>query len=523
MGALEIRATSRKIRFGHCTLDEGRGVLVAPDGVETILRPKTFELLKLLLGNAGRVVTRAEILDAVWPGIFVTDDSITQCVVELRKAMGGAGAELLRTMPRRGYLLQAEVMAEAPPAPVPALLSPRADDRPSIAVLPFRKDHHDPKEAYFCDGIIEGIVHVLSGLDGLFVVSRGSALAFAQVTTDARAAGRELGVRYVLYGGVRRAGTRLRISTELTDAERGTILRADRYDGEEGDLFELQDRIAEEVVAIIAPQLREEELTRALRKPPAQLGAYDLVLRALDQLQRLDEGGFAQARHLLDEAMAADTDYAPAYSYSAWWHMLRIGQGRSTDIDADHIAAEQHAAMAMERDRHDVLGVTIRGAVLGYVRREFAAAQSLLDHAVQLGPSCALAWAYGAGLRCWQNDGAEALRRAERALRLAPLDPFTFLFEHMIAQAQYTLSRFDEAAAWARRSALSNPHHAPNWRTLVASLVAAGRLEEARESAARLLKVEPGFTLRSFVARTPLHGGMRDHFIDRLRRADLPD
>jgi TolB-like protein len=522
---MEIKATARKLRFGHCTLDEGRGVLVAPDGTETLLRPKTFELLRLLLRHAGRVVAREEILDAVWPGIFVTDDSITQCVVELRRAMGEGGAGLLRTVPRRGYLLQAEVIAEAPP-PSPLaepMLSARADDRPSIAVLPFRKDHPDPEEAYFADGIIEGIVHVLSGLDGVFVVSRGSALAFAQMTTDARAAGRELGVRYVLYGGVRRAGGRLRITTELTDAERGTILRTDRYEGDTADLFALQDRIAEQVAAAIAPHLREQELMRALRKPPATLGAYDLVLRALDQLRRLDEEAFAASRATLDQAIAADPGYGAAHSYLAWWHMLRIGQGWSRDAVADHDAAERHAEMALERDRQDALAITIRGSVLGYVRRDFEAARRLLDRAVELSPSCALAWAYGAGLRCWVGEGEAALRHAERAVRLAPLDPFSFLHEHMLAQAHYTLGRLDQAIAWAQRSAIANPRHAPNWRLLVASLAGAGRAADAAEPAARLLRLDPGFTLGAFAARTPLAGELRETFVGRLRLAGLPD
>ena len=271
-----------RIRFGCCVLDEGRGALCTADGIETVLRPKTLELLRLMLRNPGRVVSRNEILDAVWPGLFVTDDSITQCVVEIRKAMGAGGAELLRTVPRRGYLLQAEVAKEAASGrALPALSAALPEDRPTIAVLPFRKDRGDAQEDYFADGIIEGIVHVLSGLDRISVISRGSALTLAESTVDPREIGERLGVRYVLYGGVRRAGDRLRISTELSETETGQIIRTDRYDGDVSDIFALQDRIAEQVVAIVAPEVRERELTRALRKPPASLTAYDLVLRAL--------------------------------------------------------------------------------------------------------------------------------------------------------------------------------------------------------------------------------------------------
>jgi len=300
-----------RIRFGACVLDEGRGVLCAPDGAESVLRPKTLDLLRLLLRNPGRIVARQEILDAVWPNLFVTDDSITQCVVEIRKAMGGGGAEMLKTVPRRGYLLQAEVESDAPPEASRSLLP---EDRPSIAVLPFRKDGADPQEAYFADGVVEGIVHVLSGLERIVVISRGSALAVAETTVDPREVGRKLGVRYVLYGGVRRAGDKLRITTELSEAETGAVLRSDRYDGETADLFALQDRIAENAAATLVPELRERELGRALRKPSGSLTAYDLVLRALDQARRVEPEANAAARALLQEALRLDPGSAMARS-----------------------------------------------------------------------------------------------------------------------------------------------------------------------------------------------------------------
>lgn len=519
---MEIKSSARKVRFGHCTLDEGRGVLIAPDGTESLLRPKTFELLRLLLRNPGRVVARNEILDAVWPGLFVTDDSITQCVVELRKAMGDAAAALLRTVPRRGYLLQAEVIAEAPPPAVEPMLSPRVDDRPSIAVLPFRKDCPDPDEAYFCDGIIEGIVHVLSGLDGLFVVSRGSALAFAQGSLDARAAGRELGVRYVLYGGVRRAGGRLRVVTELTDAERGTILRAGRYDGDAADLFDLQDRIAEQVAAAIVPQLREQELARALRKPPASLSAYDLVLRALDRIERYDATSWADARTLLDQAIATDAGYASAHSYSAFWRIVAIAQGWSADPAADAEAAGRDAATAMELHRGDALALALRGYTLGYAAHEFEPAARLIDEAVALSPSCAIAWTAGGALRCWRDLGQEAVGWAERAVRLARRDPLGFFHEHILSQAHYTAGNHEQAIAWGTSSATLNPRHAPTWRTVMASQVALGRLEEARGTAERVVALDPKFSLATMQVRTPLRGALRDTFIERLRLAGLP-
>ena len=521
---MQVVSGGRKIRFGYCTLDDGRGVLLAPNGTETLLRPKTLELLRLFLRNPGRVVGRSEILDAVWPGLFVSDDSITQCVVELRRAMGEVGTALLRTVPRRGYLLQAPVMVEEDqPVSALALLPPVQDDIPSIAVLPFRKFQHDPENAYFADGIVEGIVHVLSGLDRLRVISRGSALALAERTVDPREIGRALGVRYVLYGGVQRAGDRLRISTELSESETGNIIRTDRHDGDMSDLFALQDRIAEQAVATITPTVREHELQRALRKPPANLTAYDLVLRALDRFHRLDRESFDQAREVFQQAIIADPSSALAYGYLSWWHALRLAQGWSSDVEFDRASAAKAGLAAVERDPNDALALAAHGYELGYGQRDFAAAEVHLNRAVAISPSCALAWCFGAAIRCWTDRGPEAVEWGERAIRLAPHDNFAFLYEHILSQAYYTAGNLDAAISWGQRSAVANPRHAANLRTIVASLVGAGRAHETPILVQRIMDIEPNMSLEAFLRRTPLQGTLRDQFAHRLRLAGLPD
>ena len=192
-----------------------------------------------------------------------------------------------------------------------------SEPRPSIAVLPFRKHQTDPEENYFADGIVDVIINALASLKELFVISRGSTLGYSGATIDARVIGRELGVRYVLYGSVRRSRGRIRIGTELTDTETGTIVRSDQYDGDLAELFEVQDRIATNVVKTIAPNVRERELARAMRKHPQNMTAYDLVLQALDFLYRMDKESFARARGLLQQAITHDPGYAPAYSYTA--------------------------------------------------------------------------------------------------------------------------------------------------------------------------------------------------------------
>lgn len=394
--------------------------------------------------------------------------------------------------------------------------------RPSIAVLPFRAAP-GAEDRYFAEGIIETIVHALSGLEDVFVISHGSTLGYATATVDPRAVGRELGVRYVLHGAVRRAGRRLRITTELNDAESGALLLAGRHEGQPDDLFDLQDRIAEEVVATVAPQVREQELRRAIRKHPDSMTAYDLMLQALDRFHRLEPEAFAEARSLLLQAVSADRAYAPAQSYLALWHVYRIALGWSPDPAADAEEAVRSAAEAMAQDASDALAMAIRGHALSYTRRDLDMAGRLLDRARQVRPGCALAWAFGSLLRGWNGDGRSAVAWAARAMRLAPFDPFAFFYEHVRSQAHYVAGEAEEAIAWGTRSLQSNPRHAPALRTLIASLVAAGRDQAARREAARLLALEPRFALGVFSARTPLGEAVRDGFVQRLRAAGLPD
>lgn len=508
---IPLHHTEGRLRFGACVLDVARAVLTAPDGSEAQLRPKTLELLRLLLANAGRVVTREQLLDRVWPGVFVTDDSITQCISEIRRAMGSVGPALLRTMPRRGYILEARVEAFGSAAP--------SDEQPAIAVLPFRCG--PGAEPWLADGIIEGIVHVLSGLDRLMVVSRGAALAVD--TPDPRLAGHRLGVRYVLSGSVALAGGRLRVTTELADAETGVVLRTDNHEAPADELFALQDRIAENAAVTIAPQLRAMELARARRTPAEALTTYQRVLRALDEMRRMDRAAMLAGRALLEAAIAGDPDDSMARSYLSWWYMVWAAQGWSEDAAADARAAEATAIAALDIDPRDALALCIRGVLLGFLRQDVQAGMGLVDEAVSLRPSLALAWSFGALLRSWVGEGEAAAIWAERGVRLAPLDPLAFFHEHVMGQAQYVAGDFEASIRWSRASLARQPKHQPSLRALVAAKVAAGRLAEARVDAARLLELDPAMRVSQIAARTPLAGHVRDAFVERLHQAGLPD
>jgi TolB-like protein len=395
--------------------------------------------------------------------------------------------------------------------------------RPSLAVLPFRTLQKDQSDAYFAEGMIDDIIRALGGLKDLLVISRSSTIGFARMPLDVRRVGHELDVRYVLHGSVRRAGNALRIAVELSETQTGSVIWADRFDGDITDLFDLQDRIALRVATAIAPQLRERELNRAQRKHPDSLTAYDLTLQALDRFYRMDRSSLQQARDLLEQAIAHDPGYATAYSHLASLRMRWIGQGWSVDEMADRTSAAGAARMAIERDRNDALGLAIYGHLQSYLLKDYDVAQEYLERAMAAGPSCAWAWAYSSLTCGYLGDVATAIARAERAIRLSPIGADSFWLEHYLSQAYYLGGRYDDAIAWGRMSAAHAGANTSNLRALIAALVAAGEIDEAHKMAQRLMELVPTFQLSTFRARTPLRGEVRDRFAERLRQAGVPD
>jgi adenylate cyclase len=395
--------------------------------------------------------------------------------------------------------------------------------RASLAVLPFRTLQQDQSDAYFAEGMVEDIIRALGGLKDLLVIARTSTQMFAGAPLDLRRIAHELDVRYVVHGSVRRGGERLRIGVELSEAPTGHVIWADRFDGGIADLFELQDRISIRVATMIAPHLRERELTRAMRKRPENMTAYDLTLQALHRMHHLDRESFQQARSLLLQAIAVDPGHAPAYSQLASLHLRLIAQGWTNDVAADQTAASNAAEAAIERDRNDALGLTIFGHSRAYLLRDFHTANEFLDRAIAVGPSCAWAWGYSSNTRGYLGDYDEAVARAEHAVRLSPIGADSYYFEHHLSQAYYLSGRFADAAGWGRLSASRVDRNLSNLRCLIVSLVALGEMTEAQQFAQRLLAVSPGYTVSTFRARTPLVGDIGDLFARRLRLAGIPD
>ncbi len=398
-----------------------------------------------------------------------------------------------------------------------------ADRRPSLAVLPFHTLRSGGSDTYFASGMVDDIIRVLGSLQHLIVVSRSSTLSYGRSVPDLPRIGRELDVQYVLHGSVRRAGREIRIAVELDDAATRQTVWADRFDGAVSNIFEMQDSISVRTAGSIAPHLRERELHRALSKDEDTITAYDLVLRALDNLYRRDRRALTRAEELLKRAIVLDPASSTTLSHLAYLHLLRIAQGWSHDDHAERLAAFEAARRALERDGSNALALAIAGHLTGYLGKNHDAALEALDRAVALGPSCALAWTFGSFTCGIMGDVASALERARKAVRLSPIGPEAGPWhEHALSQAHYLADNYEEAITWGRLAA-NHGGQASNLRCLAASLVAADQIEEARAVAQRILAANPSFQLGFFRAYTPLKGRVADTFVDRLRRAGLPD
>src|SRR5499427_6459013 len=284
--------------------------------------------------------------------------------------------------------------------------------RPSIAVLPFHVEDEDLSKSYFGEGMVEDIVGALASIRELFVISRSSTLGY-RGRVDVRVVGRGVGATYALSGSVRRSGTRMRVSVELAETSDGVVMWARHFDGVMGDLFALQDQIATRVAGTLAPQVREAELRRALRKHPDNLEAYDCMLRGMALLYRLDVEGFAEARTWLERAIALDPGYATPYGLLAIWHTIRVGQGWSQDPAGEQAEVLRLATDAIARDSYDAMALALCGHAKSIVRYEFDQAMALFDRALEASPSSAIAWVRSSPTYSYVGNHQEAIRRAE--------------------------------------------------------------------------------------------------------------
>lgn len=395
--------------------------------------------------------------------------------------------------------------------------------RPSIAVLPFIEYGANAEDSLIGVGISEDAIAALASLPDLFVISRNSTLRYREPQPNTQAIGRELGVRYICSGVVRRSGNRLRVSAEVADVESRMVIATDRFEGDTGDLFALQDQLTERVLQTIAPHIRDAERRRVRTRRTDSLDAYEYMLRGLDLVYRLELAEFEQARTMFERSISLDEDYAAPYAFIALWHSIRFQQGWSPDAAQDLKSVDEFAAAALLRDQNDVWGLSLSGHLRAFLFRDFDAAFALFDRALRVSPNSAFAWARSSPAFNYVGNTAEARRRAEEALRLSPFDPHIFFTHCTLAIAAYIEGDYKTAITWARRSYAESPSYTANLRFLAASFAADGQLEDARSAGERLIRLDPHFRVYNFLRNYPLQDErLKSRLGEHLLAAGLP-
>jgi TolB-like protein len=521
-------------RFADFVLDTDRRELRRGPQLVAIA-PQVFDLLEYLIKNRNRVVSKDDLIAAIWDGRIVSETALSTRINVVRCAIDDTGEDqrLIRTLPRKGVRFVGKVHEEQEPeTPVaadaateqsrPALSLP---DRPSIAVLPFTNMSDDPQQDYFADGVVEEIITALSRLRWLFVIARNSSFTYKARAVDVKQVGRELGVRYVLEGSVRKSANRVRITGQLIDASTGAHIWADRFDGAIEDIFDLQDQVTASVVGAIAPKMEQAEIERARRKPTANLDAYDYYLQGMAQVYQATRHANDDALRLFDKAVELDPNFASAYGMAAWCYAWRKMSGWMADPTAETAETARLALHAVQLGKEDAIALSMGGFALAFVVGEVEDGAAFIDRALILNPNLAAGWLLSGWANIYLGEHEVTIECARRAIRLSPLDPFTFLIACTeIGGGHFFAGRFDEACSWAEKGFQQQANWAVAARVAAASSALAGRLDQARKAMARLRQIDPTLRVSDLRQMFPFRRPEDlARYEEGLRKAALPE
>jgi TolB-like protein/class 3 adenylate cyclase len=403
----------------------------------------------------------------------------------------------------------------------PALPLP---SKPSIAILPFQNMSGDPEQEYFVDGMVEDIITALSRMRWLFVIARNSSFTYKGRAVDLKQVGRELGVRYVLEGSVRKAANRVRITGQLIDTATGAHLWADRFDGGLEDVFDLQDRVTTNVVGAIAPTLERAEIERAKRKPTESLDAYDYFLRGMASVHQWSSDANDEALRMFLGAIQLDPDFASAYGMAAWCYTWRSINRWTIDRAQEAAETKRLARRAVDLGADDAVALCMGGYALAFVAHDLDGGAALIDRALSMNPNLAWAWHSSGWLRCFLGEPEIAIKHLEHGMRLSPLDPFVFRVYAGLACAHLLAGRYEESSSWADKAIQRRPNLLVAVRESAVSNALAGRLLKAQKSMAQLRQSDPGLRLSNFTDWLPLRQPQDiARYEEGLRMAGLPD
>jgi TolB-like protein/class 3 adenylate cyclase len=480
-----------------------------------------------LMGDGVNIAARLEGIGEVG-GVCLSEDAYRQVRDRIKEEFVDLGEQTLKNIarPMRAYQFRA---GAGQTKPEPAVADPPSaelalPDKPSIAVLPFQNMSGDAEQDYFADGIVEDIITALSRARWLFVIARNSSFTYKGRAVDVKQVGRELGVRYVLEGSVRKAGNKVRITGQLIDASTGAHLWAERFDGGLEDIFDLQDQVTASVVGAIAPRLEQAEIERARRKPTESLDAYDYFLRGLAASRQWTKEGNNEALPLYYKAIELDPRFASAYGAAARCYTQRKSAGWVTDRAYETAEAERLARRAGELGGDDAVALAGAGMALAYVVADLEGAAALTDRALVLDPNLAVAWWVSGWINVFLGEPEAALECEARAMRLSPQDPQISNMQAATAAAHFFAGRYAEASSWAETAVQGQPNFLPSSYFAAASAALLGNTAAAEKAIARVLKLMPELRISRLGDVITLRRSQdMELFAEGMRKAGLPE
>ena len=514
--------------FGNHTLDIDRQEL-RRGGEHVAVEPGVLDLLRYLIQNRDRVVSKDDLIEQVWNGRIVSESTLTSRITAARQAIGDTGSEqrLIRTVSRKGVRFVGEVREgdrsrdglEGRDALLTGAPMPRLADKPSIAVLPFANMSGDPEQEYFSDGITADIITALSRQRWFLVIARNSTIVYKAQVTNIRQIGQELDVRYVLDGSVRKLGNRVRVMVELVDTDSALQHWAEKYDYELTDIFKLQDEIAQSVATAILPKLVAAEGVKLQNRSPRDLSAWDLVMRALAHYGRMTTQESEKAIEILRQAVQRHPDYGPAHSLLAFALQVSNHVGWMPE-SGDYREAARLAHRAAELDGQDPWAHLALG-YLAFTARRTEASVREFHRALELNPNFATALGYLGWALAFDGQSAPAIGYFEQALRMSPHDPLKAFFYSGTGVAHYYARRYDDAVEWANKAIFERPGFTAAHRILCASLAQAGQIENARAALATLRELQPNISIAWIEHHVPYTARAMPHFLEGMRKAGL--
>jgi TolB-like protein/class 3 adenylate cyclase len=477
-----------------------------------------------LFGDGVNIAARLQSLASAG-GVCLSGVAYDQVKKILPFAFADLGAQQVKNIhePVRAFVLVAK-RAPAVTASANASVLPALPDKPSIAVLPFQNLSGDPEQDYFADGMVEDIITALSRFKALFVIARNSSFTYKGRTVDVKVVGRELGVRYVLEGSVRKASSRVRITGQLIDTATGAHLWADRFDGALGDIFDLQDKIAQQVAGAITPEVDRAEIERACRRTIGKIDAVTAYYRGSQHIHfPTTPANNETAARYFEQAIAVDPDFAPAYGGAAICIAWRRANNWHGDKAKDNAQVLCFAERLKELGTDDAFALHVVGFLLFWFALDFDGGIELIEHAIRSNPAYARALNARGLIRSWQGESDAAIAQLELAMRLSPRDPFVFNALLGIALAHHNAGRHAEASEWTDKAVRAlPPAHYVGMSQAILCYVGAGRLEDARKLMTEALRLSPG-SRRSTFSAPHFSPALRAELLDALIKAGLPE